>query len=273
VGAIRSKAVVRLLGALELRLYNDAAAVVAVTGAFREYLVGRGVDAAKITVIPNGIDFEAWDGTDAKQARAHFHPDSKFVVSYVGTHGMAHNLETLLEAAKMLRDDADIQFVTVGDGAELKKLQRIRDEWHLANVTLVGQVSHETAKAYLLASDVSVVLLRKTPLFKTVLPSKIFEAMAAQSPIILGVDGEARRIVEEAGAGICVEPENARQLAAAILRLKSDAALRRRLGENGLRAARDKFDRKVMAVRMLEVMGAARGRGGKTVGTSPAEES
>ena len=119
---------------------------------------------------------------------------------------------------------------------------------------LVGQVPRERAKMYLQASDVSVVILRKAELFKTVIPSKMFEAMALRNPIILAVEGEAKRIVEEAQAGICIEPENAQQLAEAVLRLKSDAELRSRLGRNGLLAVEKKFNREVLAKGMLDVI-------------------
>ena len=257
VGALRNRSIIKLLEAVELALYHDADRIVAVTDATRANLVARGVPAAKVDVVPNGISLESWDGADARSARLELGLDSRFVVSYVGTHGMAHNLETLLEAAEILRDEPAVHFLTVGDGAELDKLRRRRRERRLDNVTMVGQVPHETAKAYLRACDVSVILLRKADLFRTVLPSKIFEAMAVRKPIILGVDGEARRLVEQEQAGVCIEPENPQQLADAILRLKSDRGLCHRLGRNGRRALQERFDRKVLAERMLKIVSAA----------------
>jgi glycosyltransferase involved in cell wall biosynthesis len=130
----------------------------------------------------------------------------------------------------------------------------MREEMALGNVTRVGQVPREEAQAYLEASDACVVILRKADLFRTVIPSKIFEAMAAGKPIVLGVDGEARRIVEGAGAGIFVEPENPDALAGAILRLRDDRQLRQQLGMNARRAVERDYTRPVLARRMLEVV-------------------
>ena len=254
VGAIRSKVIIRFLETIELGLYANADSIVALTNAFKNDLVARGIAGPKIHVIPNGIDLDSWEGADPGSARMELGLNSEFVVSYVGTHGMAHNLETLLEAADILRDEPEVHFVTVGDGAEFEKVSHIRDEKKLHNVTMVGQVPRAQAKMYLQASDVSVVLLRKAELFKSVIPSKILEAMAAQKPVILGVEGEAQRIVEQAGAGICIQPQNAHQLADAILELKRDAALRKRLGINGLLAVEQQFDREVLAGRMLDVI-------------------
>ena len=253
VGAIRNKAIMQFLERIELLLYEDADAVVALTDSFKQNLLSRGVLGSKIHVVTNGIYPRSWRTRD-QSSRNELGLDSKFIVSYVGTHGMAHNLETILEAASLLQGDRDIQFITVGTGAEYEKLLNIKKEKSLDNVSMVGQVPRERAKMYLEASDVSVVILRKAELFKTVIPSKMFEAMALRNPIILAVEGEAKRIVEEARAGLCIEPENAEQLAEAVLRLKSDGELRSRLGRNGLLAVEKKFNREVLARGMLEVI-------------------
>jgi len=261
VGAMRNRTAIRLLEHAELRLYRDAAHVVAVTDAFRQNLARRGIPENKISVVPNGVDVDQWRQTSPAATRQEVGLDGAFIVSYVGTHGMAHNLETMLDAAHILLDEPEIKFVTVGEGAEFEHLQRLRRERDLRNVNMVGQVAHDKARAYLLASDVSLVLLRKTELFRAVLPSKMFEAMAAGKPIILGVEGEAQRLVEETQAGICVEPENGRALADAILRLKQDKALRHRLGGNGRRAVEERFDRRILAMRTLDkVAGLSRPR-------------
>jgi glycosyltransferase involved in cell wall biosynthesis len=255
VGAMRTRAGIGLLELIELLLYRDAATVVVVTSPFRENLVSRGVPPGKVHVVMNGVQLDRWRSIDVASARRSLSLDPRpFVVSYVGTLGMAHNLGTLLEAACLLKDEGDIRFLVVGDGAERESLLRQREEMGLQNLSMVGQVPREQARLYVQASDVSVVLLRKSELFKTVVPSKLFEVMAAARPIIIGVDGEARRIVEEAGAGLFVEPENAKQLAEAVLRLKSDPALRRTLGESGRRAVAERFSRPVLARQMLGVV-------------------
>jgi glycosyltransferase involved in cell wall biosynthesis len=128
---------------------------------------------------------------------------------------------------------------------------------------MVGQVPRRRAKGYLVASDLSLVVLRRAGLFKTVLPSKLFEAMAARVPIVLGVEGEAAALLRRARAGLCVEPENPRELADAILRLKRNEGLRGELGSNGYRAVRDHFSRGELAGRMLEVIENCAARGGE----------
>lgn len=254
VGAVRIGTIIRFLERIELHLYRDAASIVALTHSFKENLTARGIPAQKVHVIMNGVDLDEWLGTDRAEARRALGLDSAFIVSYVGTHGMAHNLETLLRAADLLKAEPGIRFLTVGDGAERESLLRQQKEMRLQNVEIVGQVPREQARLYVRASDVSVVLLRKSELFKTVVPSKLFEAMAAANPVILGVDGEARRILEEVGAGLYIEPENAEQLAEAVLRLKKDPALRRRLGESGRQAVAERFSRPALARQMLIVL-------------------
>ncbi len=254
VGALRNAAAIAVLESVERRLYEDAAAVVAVTEPFKESLVERGIPESKIAVVPNGIDAEVWTGGGQGEVRKLLGLDSEFIVSYVGTHGMAHRLDTVLEAAELLREDDGLRFLLVGDGAERERLVSLARERSLGNVTFMGQVSQEVARRYLQASDVSLVLLKKASLFRTVLPSKMFEAMAAGNPIVLGVEGEARRVVTEAEAGLCIEPENADELARAVARLRDDAVLRRRLGGNGQRYVRRTYDRRRHATQMLRVL-------------------
>ncbi len=272
VGAIRNRAVIKSLERLELCLYGAADAVVALTEAFRVDLVRRGVDAAKIEVVTNGIGPDAWNGVSRDQAREALGlPRDRFLVSYVGTHGMAHGLETLLEVADILRDVEELHFLTVGDGAEYGRLQRLRSEKQLDNLTMVGQVPREQARLYLHASDVSAVLLRRSDLFRTVIPSKVFEAMAVGNGVLLTVDGEARAIVEGAGAGVFVEPENPTALAQAVKELMDSPADLRAMGENGRRAVRSRFNRAFLARKMLRVLDAVADRNGRAgVGPRPA---
>ncbi len=254
VGAIRNRSVIGLLEMMEKYLYRDAEKIVVLTRSFADNLKGRGINAGKLHFLPNGVDPEVWQRERRSTARQGLGLDSKFVVSYVGTHGMAHNLETLLDAADILREHDDISIQMVGDGAEYANLRMRAEQDALSNVSMIGQVSRDDARAYVAASDVSVVLLRKSELFKTVIPSKILEAMAAGNPVVLGVEGEAKRIVEDAGAGICIEPENPAELADAVLRLKEAPHLREQMGRNGRAAVREHFERRRIAHEMLNVL-------------------
>ena len=250
VGAIKNRAIIRMLEYLEEFAYRKADRIVPVTDAFKQYMVEKGVDAGKIKVIKNGVDLGFYKPATRDEAIAgEFGLQGKFVASYFGTHGMAHHLETILEAARELQQYPEIAFLLVGDGAERQRLSELRDQMRLENVVMVGQQPKEKMPALWALSDVSLVLLKKSDLFKTVIPSKIFESMAMQKPIILGVEGESKAIIEAAEAGLCTEPENAGQLAEYVLRLYADPTFAATLGSNGRRHVAEQFDREVLARR------------------------
>lgn len=258
VGAIKNPQIIRALERLELFAYRKAEVIVPVTDAFKRYMVGKGIDARKISVIKNGVSLELFQARDRTTPEAQglarkLGAEGRFVAAYVGTHGMAHHLETILEAAAII-GNADILFVLVGDGAERHRLAAKRAEMGVTNVVMLDQLPKASMPALWSLADVSLVLLKKSDLFKTVIPSKIFESMAMQVPIILGVEGEAKAIIEGAGAGLCIEPENAGQLADSLRRLYEDRTLTRRLGESGRRYVEQHFDRAVLADRYGRVL-------------------
>jgi glycosyltransferase involved in cell wall biosynthesis len=255
VGAISNRLLIRLLLGLERFAYRKCDHIVPVTEAFRRYLLGKGIAAEKISVVRNGVDLAFYDGgADPQALRASLRLEGKFVVSYVGTHGMAHGLETVLQAAAQLRSQPQIAFLLVGDGAERKRLLAQRDQLGLTNVTMLEQQPKERMPQLWAVCDASLVLLRRLPVFESVIPSKIFESMAMRKPIILGVSGEAREIVNEAQAGLAIEPEDPAALSAAVLRLAQDPALTRELGGNGRRYVTAHFDRRLLARRFENVL-------------------
>lgn len=257
VGAIRNRTLIRLLEWLEAFAYRKADRIVPVTDAFERYMmVERGVEAHKIQVIKNGVDLRFFSPhVDGESLAADLGLTGKFVAAYIGTHGMAHHLETVLEAAASI-DHPDIVFLLVGDGAERRRLLETRDRLGLRSVLMLEQLPKATMPALLSQTDVSLVLLKDMELFRTVIPSKIFESMAMEVPIILGVAGEARAIVEDAGAGLCITPESADELAAAVRRLHEDPELAQRLGRQGRRYVEERFDRDRLAQRYVDVLAA-----------------
>ena len=256
VEAITNRPVIRLLEGLELFAYRKADHLVVVTDAFKAHMLSRGISSSKVTVIKNGADFSLYK----KPSHGHtnlLHElglEGKFVAAYFGTHGMAHHLETVLEAAHELREWKDIVFLLVGDGAERSRLVTMRDEKKLSNVVMLDQQPKEKMPELWSLSSVSLVLLKKSALFKTVLPSKIFESMAMVRPVILGVEGESAELVMSAGGGICIEPESSKDLAIQVLKLYRDPALRQELGSSGRRYVLEHFDRQVLARRFADVM-------------------
>ncbi|HYR56389.1 MAG TPA: glycosyltransferase family 4 protein [Myxococcaceae bacterium] len=246
-----------LLEQLEMFLYSKADRIVTVTDAFVDELSDRGVSRAKMRVVKNGVDLDLFrPSARQNEVRRELGLSSDdFMCLYVGTHGMAHGLETILEAAARLRKESHVRFVLVGEGAEKAALkEKARSMRLLDSVTFVDKQARSRVALYLAASDLSLVLLRKRPLFKTVLPSKIFEIMGAGRPMILTVDGEARQLVEEAKAGVFVTPEDPVALAESILRLEKSPPLCAEMGSSGRAFVEARFSRKTLAQQYLGVL-------------------
>ena len=248
LGVMRDGLVLRTLQRLEMMLYRHATRIVGVAHATKSELVRRGIDAEKIVIIPNGADSEVFRDLEKYNGiRENLSLGRKFVVSYIGTHGLAHGLETVLACADRLRAHAEIAFLFVGDGAERERLLKRAHDLQLPNVHFLGVQPRERIPYYLATSDVSLVPLRRKPLFQKVLPSKLFEIMGCSRPVILGVEGEAQVAVETAQAGLCVRPEDPEDLAAAILTLYENPALADRMGRNGRTFVRRHFCRDRLA--------------------------
>jgi glycosyltransferase involved in cell wall biosynthesis len=245
-----------LLEQLEMFLYSKADRIVTVTDSFVDELGDRGVPRAKMRVVKNGVDLDLFRPSPRQnevRRELGLSPDD-FMCLYVGTHGMAHGLETILEAAAQLREESRVHFVLVGEGAEKDALKEKAKSMKLDSITFVDKQARSRVALYLAASDLSLVLLRKRPLFKTVLPSKLFEIMGAARPMILTVDGEARQLVEEAKAGVFVTPEDPFALSDAILRLKKSPSLCAEMGSNGRAFVEARFSRKALAQQYLGLL-------------------
>lgn len=255
VGAMRKGLTVRLLERLEALAYRRADGIVSVTDSFVAHIVARGGAEGKIAVVKNGVDLSLFRrGASGEGVKRKFGLGGSFVAAYVGTHGMAHGLDTVLEAANLLRDDTRIGFLLVGDGAERERLVEKAAALKLDNLRIVGQLPKPEMPGIWAATDVSMILLRQSDTFKKVLPSKMFEAMAMGCPIVLGVEGEARELLEAAGAGIAITPESAEELAAAVVRLADDRELGARLGASGAAHVREHYDREKLAMTYIEVL-------------------
>lgn len=255
VGAMRKGVATRALEWLERFSYRLADRIVSVTDSFVPHIAARCQGEDKIAVIKNGVDLSLFgQGGDPAAIKRELGIEGRFVVAYVGTHGMAHALDTLLDAAVELRSDPRIAFLMVGDGAERARLAARVAAEGLDNVRVVGQLPKARMPEVWAATDVSLILLKRSDTFLKVLPSKMFEAMAMGVPIVLGVDGEAKALLEEADAGIAIPPESARDLAAAVTRLHEDAVLAAAYGRQGSDFVRAHFDRARLAGRYLDLL-------------------
>ena len=257
VGAMKTGPGIRFLQWLERQAYRHADAIVSVTDSFVPHIRERGA-TCPIAVVKNGVDLDFYrsEGTEeaVRALREELGLGDRFVAAYVGTHGVCQGLETVLKAAELTRDDPGIVYLLVGDGAEREMLLRMKADRGLDNVLIVGQRPKSDMPAIWSLTGASLVLLRKSETFETVLPSKMFEAMAMRRPMILGVGGEARQLLENAGAGIPVPPEDEKALAEAVRRLAADSNLARQMGESGRRYVEENFDRSRLAKQYSAVL-------------------
>jgi glycosyltransferase involved in cell wall biosynthesis len=247
----------RLLGKIAGFLYRKADRVVVVTPAFKDHLINHWqLPGDKISIVENGVESSLF-APEAKEAalKERLGLRGKFVAAYIGTMGLAHGLDTLIDAAsKLQQSDPDTSFLLVGEGADKERIQAIVRERQLSNITFVSQQPREKIPAFIGASDVCLVLLKKTELFKTVIPTKMLEFMSCAKPVILGVDGQARQILHEARAGVTIEPENAVALADAIRRLKADPTACRTFGRNARGYIMERCSRQQSAKQYVEVL-------------------
>jgi glycosyltransferase involved in cell wall biosynthesis len=249
----------RAIGKLAGFLYRQADHIVVVTPAFRERLIHDWlVPEVKISVVQNGVETALFSPPRADPGlRTALGVDGKFVVSFIGTIGLAHGLETLISAAERLQRDApDVLFMLVGEGADRERVQASAQNKCLANVCFVPQQPRGAIPSYICGSDVCLVLLRNSEVFETVIPTKMLEFMSCARPVILGVKGQAQQILESAHAGISIEPGNSDALCDAVLQLKQNRALREALGRNGREYILQNLSREKTAADYLEVLSA-----------------
>jgi colanic acid biosynthesis glycosyl transferase WcaI len=247
------------LAAIAKFLYERADRIVVVTPAFKDHLIHRWrVPSEKIAVVENGVETDLFSPSYPGLCPALRHElgtDSRFIVCYIGTMGMAHGLETLLDAATTLREQQpDVLFLLIGEGAEKERIKSLAQSRGLGNVRILDQQPREKIPAFIAASDACLVLLKKTDVFKTVIPTKMLEFMSCGRPVILGVEGQAREIIEKADAGTAIEPENDRALVNAIRSLKADPEKARELGQKGREYILQNFARSHTAAKYIQIL-------------------
>mgnify|MGYP003627286003 CR=1 FL=1 len=257
VGALHQSRLLDLFEKLELFLYRKASSVVTVTHAIKENLIARKIESTKIHVVTNGVDAQRFiPMTKDAQLEVSLGLEGKFVAGYIGTHGLAHGLDTLIDAAHLLaeNDDRDVfRILMIGDGAARSHLEARAYTEGVSNIIFLESVAKNEVVRYWSLLDTSIIHLKKVDLFKGAIPSKLFECMAMGIPVLHGVEGESADIVTRSDIGLTFEPENAKMLAEMIVSLHSNPSLRDRLKRNGPKAAMQ-FDRTVLASNMLEVL-------------------
>ncbi len=253
VGAMKQGKIIDLLEKIELALYKDCHKVIAVTDAFKRNLISRGIEESKIEVITNGSNLDLFYPRDKDEKLLEkLNLKNKFIVGYIGTHGMAHSLDFIVNSIKDIKDK-DIHFLFIGDGAVKENIVKIAKDLDLKNITFLNSIKKEDVPRYLSICDVSLAPLKKSDTFKTVIPSKIFEASAMQKPTLLGVEGQAQEIIEKYNAGLYFEPENKDDFLEkiAILKNQKDAYIEL---QKGCKILAEDFNRKKLAFDMKRII-------------------
>lgn len=254
VGAISNRQIIRFLQRLELNLYNSADRIVPVTNSFRDYLVKKGIDQGKIEVIFNGVSTDMFgDNNERLNSDIESFLGDSFAAGYIGTIGMAHSIGTLIRAAENTKH-LNIRYLIVGSGAEREKLEKEIRVKGLENIRIFPIQAKTQIPAIIKSLDVFIVHLKNDPLFDSVIPSKMFEGMIMRKPLLIGVNGESRKIVEASESGLFFEPENENDLTEKMLHYINTPSDREAHGNNGYEFVRKNFDREILASKYLDII-------------------
>jgi glycosyltransferase involved in cell wall biosynthesis len=256
-GVLTNKVIIRFALWFESFIYKKAILINVLTPAFRKTLVhSKNVPEKKIIFIPNAADFSisgkiTKSGFDSESFRKKMGWEDKFIITYVGAHGVANHLTQVLDAALMIKDSLpNVLFVLIGDGMQKKELLERASNENISNVLFFDPVSKNEVFKYILASDYGASILKKVDTFKTIYSNKTFDYMSCKRPVFLAIDGISRDLIEEANCGIFVEPENAEDWKAKIKSIQNTDNYN--LGLNGYNYAKKHFDRSKLASKYID---------------------
>ena len=255
LGSIRKESlIIKILNKIARYIYEKSDLIVVVTNSFKEYLLKINIDENKIVVIQNGFNFDKTlsPNKTTQMIRKEYNIDkNKFIVSYIGTIGMSHGLEIIIQAAELLND---VLFLVIGEGSEKESLKKIKEQKKIKNVLFIDTINWQEIVNINQIVDANLIHLRNLALFKTVIPSKIFESMALKKPILAGVIGESIEIIIKSNSGLKIIPENPNSLVENILHLRSNPEMSERMGNNGFNLVKKKYNRKVLAHQMIQTI-------------------
>jgi glycosyltransferase involved in cell wall biosynthesis len=253
VGVLKNPMIIRLTEWLERFLYDRADQIMVNSPGFIDHI--KRVSAREAVLIPNGADPEMFDPTGRGESfRSSYDFEGKFVALYAGAHGISNDLETILDAAKILRDSSfkqKLQIVFLGDGKEKPALQQRAKDLDLTNVIFLPSVPKQEMKNFLAGSDACIAILKPLAEYKTTYPNKVFDYMAAGKPIVLAIDGAIRQVVEAAECGLFAEPGSAKAVAQAIVNLAGDPEKSRLMGLKGRKYLEKNFSREKLADKLI----------------------
>jgi glycosyltransferase involved in cell wall biosynthesis len=257
-GVLKNKGIIKFAYWFESFIYRKATLINVLTPAFRDNLINnKGVSAEKIIFIPNAADFSLSEKLlkefDVAAFRKTQQLEDKFVIIYVGAHGIANHLIQVIEIAERLTD-TNVLFLLIGDGMQKPYLQEEALKRNLTNIRFVDSVSKAEIFKYILASDIGASILKKIDTFKTVYSNKTFDYMSCKKPILMAIDGVSRELVENAACGVYIEPENIKDWEEKVRFYLNNKMLIKQQGESGYNYAKEYFDREVLANKYLLYM-------------------
>jgi glycosyltransferase involved in cell wall biosynthesis len=251
---LNNKKFIKLSQKLEYKCYTLANKIVAVTKYFKDEIVKKGITSTKIDVVCNGTDIDSWEKSYNKKFVDILGYKDKFIVIYAGNLGVAQGLETLIYAANEVKNQKDILFLFVGDGPIKKQLEQLKNSLKLNNVIFLPAVPSKEICKYLSIANCGIVPLKKSEVFLGTIPSKIFDYLSCELPILLGVDGEARKILEKSKGGLFFEPENHNDLIKNIIYLKDNPDIRKNMGKAGRKFVEKYYNRKILAKKIEKII-------------------
>lgn len=255
LGVMEKGIITNILEKMELFFYRKSKRLIMVTKSFKENVASRGIDGDKVYVITNGVNQELfYPRKKSISIIDKYGLEDKFVISYVGAHGISQNLSTILEVAKSLEDENDIELLFIGEGAEKDQLKNIAHEKNITNVQFIDAQPKEMIPGFYNTSDICLIPLKNIEIFKTFIPSKMFEIMACGVPIVASLEGEAADILNESKAAIVVNPDNPEEIRRAIISLKKDKNLRNQMKICGPVFVNKHYSRKKLAERYLDII-------------------
>lgn len=258
-GVLTNKTIIKLAYWFEKLIYKNAAFINALTPAFQSKLIKeKNVPASKVTMIPNASDFslaekvlQDFNITEFRKKKGW---ENKFVIIYVGAHGVANHLIQMVEAAALLKDQKEIHFVSIGDGMQRKFLMEESHKRNLSNIEFIASVPKMEVFKYIIASDIGASILKKVDTFKTVYSNKTFDYMSCKKPVLMAIDGVSRELVEQANCGTFVMPEDPYDFSEKVKIYFLDRNKLMQQGENGYHYAKKHFDRRVLAKQYIEAL-------------------
>lgn len=245
---------IRLMGKLEVFLYNHADKILLVSPGFEKRLIERGFPADKLKTILLGADGNLFrQVTPDHSFLAKYNIQDKTIAIYTGAHGKANGLDYIIEAAKFSQDHPDIMYVLIGQGGQKRRLEDRACNEKLMNVVFADAVPKEQLAGILAVCQIGLMILKDINEPRPVTPNKIFDYMFMAMPSLVNFQGPTIDMVDQIGCGLYVDPKEPRQLAQAVKKLATDSTLCHNMGQRGKQAAWKQYDRKIIANQLMEV--------------------